>query len=80
LLAFLNRCTDLGGVLRAEPSHLGDDLLRALLKVHDGIHELFHSFGANRRAISSANSRLLNLTSDLSQILQAFADAFLHGF
>ncbi len=78
LLAGLHRVANLLGVLRRELAHLGDDLSRALLVVHDGRHELLHGLGTDRGAVTRLQRGLLHLAADVGQILEALADALLH--
>src|SRR5690606_14837822 len=51
-LALLDGVVDLLGVARALLAHLRDDLARALLEVDDGVDELFHGLGADRRPVA----------------------------
>ena len=78
LLARLDGVADLGRVLRRSFAHLGDDLARADLVVHDRVDELLDGVGADRRAVAGFQRSFLHLAADVGQILQALADAFLH--
>src|SRR5262245_58528685 len=70
LLALLHRVADLAGVLRRELAHLGDDLARAQLIVHDGVDELLDGVGANRRAVAGLQRGFLDLAADVGEILE----------
>src|SRR5262245_29480074 len=80
LLALLDGVADLACVLRRQLAHLGDDLARAQLIVHDGVDELLDGVGANRRAVAGLQRGFLDLAADVGEILEALADHFLHRF
>src|SRR5690606_38197046 len=77
-LALLDRVVDLLGVARALLAHLRDDRARAFLVIDDGVDELLHGLGADRRPVARLERGLLNLPADLREVLEAAAHAFFH--